>query len=85
MTETLERIEFIDLVSDCIDNFIPILVVTDDLDREITLYLPEPQTKGTEYQKKSYSYLTATRVVDSFYNISELDDTTLSYKHYNCN
>ena len=72
--DQLEALELIDLISDCIEMSIPYIIVLDNKDREVVLYLPEPQTAGTEYQKHTYSINAAQRVVQAFYTIEDYEE-----------
>ena len=64
---SIERIELTDLITDCIEMSIPNLIVLDKYEREVVLYLPEPQKAGTEYQKTTYALTSANKVVESFF------------------
>lgn len=67
MENTIERIELTDLITDCIEMSIPYIIVLDNQEREVVLYLPEPQKAGTEYQKSTYALTSANKVVKSFF------------------
>ena len=77
--DQLEALELIDLISDCIEMSIPYIIVLDNKDREVVLYLPEPQTAGTEYQKHTYSINAAQRVVQAFYTIEDYEEDIRFY------
>lgn len=78
--DQLERLELIDLVSDCIEMDIPYICILDTKDREVILFLPEGQKAGTEYQKRTYALNASERVVNAFFAIEEFDETdTIDY------
>lgn len=72
--DKLEQIELIDLVSDCIEMSIPYICILDTNDREVILFLPEPQTAGTEYQNRTYSIKAAEKVVNAFFTLEDYDE-----------
>jgi len=74
LDDQLEALELIDLISDCIGMDIPYIVVLDNRDREVILFLPEPQTAGTEYQKHTYSINAAQKVVQAFFSIEDYEE-----------
>tara|TARA_B110001450_G_scaffold252906_1_gene275441 strand:+ start:975 stop:1229 length:255 start_codon:yes stop_codon:yes gene_type:complete len=71
MEDIIERIELIDLITDCIEMSIPYIIVLDNQEREVVLYLPTPQSKGTEYQKMTYALVSAKKVVESFFSLEQ--------------
>jgi hypothetical protein len=77
--DQLEALELIDLISDCIEMSIPYIIVLDNKDREVVLYLPEPQTAGTEYQKHTYSINAAQKVVQAFFSIEDYEEDIRFY------
>jgi hypothetical protein len=77
--DQLEALELIDLVSDCIDMSIPYIIVLDNKEREVVLYLPEPQATGTEYQKHTYSINAAQKVVQAFFSIEGYEEDIRFY------
>jgi len=84
--DQLERLELIDLVSDCIDMDIPYICILDNMDREVILFLPKPQTSGTEYQNRTYSLKASEKVVNAFFCIEDFDETdTIDYYLINPN
>ncbi len=77
--DQLEALELIDLISDCIEMSIPYIIVLDNKDREVVLYLPEPQAAGTEYQKHTYSINAAQKVVQAFFSIEDYEEDIRFY------
>ena len=77
--DQLEALELIDLISDCIEMDIPYIIVLDNKDREVVLYLPEGQKAGTEYQKHTYSINAAQKVVRAFYSIEDYEEDIRFY------
>jgi len=72
--DQLEALELIDLISDCIEMSIPYIIVLDNRDREVVLYLPEPKLEGTDRQKYTYNINAAQRVVQSFFVIEDYEE-----------
>ena len=78
--DQLEKIELIDLITDCIEHKVPYLCIEDANDRETILFLPEPQTAGTEYQKATYALKAAEKLANSFFLLEGYEEEYSIYE-----
>lgn len=75
MENTISLIELQSIITDFIIDDISSIMIYDIEDRETILFLPAPQTTGTNYQKLTYALKAADQIVLNLVSFEGMDDS----------